>query len=153
MMFTPKALRFCISPAKKKEGIYCCAYNCRNAANAKKAGLCHKHYAIHRRIIDPVYDRFVNFRGNVKKRPLKNIIGPKFTITLTQFRNFCNETGYIIKRGYRGRNCTIDRIKNNYGYHIWNIQLLKNMANIRKYHDVDKHITELPEDHEDHCPF
>lgn len=152
-MFVPKDLNFCVSAAKKQAGIYCCAYNCRNKPNARKRGLCHKHYAIHRRIIDPVYDRYANFKNNAIRRPLTNIIGEKFTITLEQFRGFCIENNYIIKRGYRGRNCTVDRIKNYYGYHIWNIQLLTNMSNIRKYHDHDKHVTELPETHKDHCPF
>ena len=146
-MFTPKKLEFKISEAKKIEGRYCCAYHCKSKPCARKRGLCHKHYHIHRRIIDPVYDRYVNFRGNAKKRC------KDFTITLEQFRDWCNEKGYIIKRGYRGKNCTVDRIRNWEGYHIGNIQLITNMANIRKYHDHDKHVTELPKDHEDYIPF
>jgi len=146
-MFTPKKLEFKISEAKKIEGRYCCAYHCKAKPCAKKRGLCHKHYHIHRRIIDPVYDRYVNFRGNALRRC------KDFTITLEQFREWCNEKGYIIKRGYRGKNCTVDRIRNSEGYHIGNIQLITNMANIRKYHDHDKHVTELPTDHEDYVPF
>lgn len=146
-MFVPKKLEFKISEAKKIEGRYCCAYHCKSKPCAKKKGLCHKHYAIHRRIQDPVYDRYVNFRGNALRRC------KDFNITLEQFREWCNETGYIVKRGYRGKNCTVDRIKNREGYHIGNIQLITNMANIRKYHDHDKHVTELPPDHEDYVPF
>jgi hypothetical protein len=146
-MFTPKKLEFKISEAKKIEGRYCCAYHCKSKPCAKKKGLCHKHYAIHRRIQDPVYDRYVNFKGNALRRC------KDFKITLEQFREWCNETGYIIKRGYRGKNCTVDRIRNCEGYHIGNIQLITNMANIRKYHDHDKHVTELPPDHEDYVPF
>jgi hypothetical protein len=146
-MFTPKKLEFKISEAKKIEGRYCCAYHCKSKPCAKKRGLCHKHYAIHRRIQDPVYDRFVNFRGNALRRC------KDFTITLEQFREWCQVKGYIIKRGHRGKNCTVDRIRNWEGYHIGNIQLITNMANIRKYHDVDKHVTELPTDHEDYSPF
>lgn len=149
-MFVPKNLNFCVSSAKKEAGIFCCALRCHNKPNSRKRGLCHKHYATHRRIVDPVYDRYFNFKNNALSRPLTNIIGPKFTITLEQFRNFCNETGYIIKRGYRGKNCTVDRKKNKYGYHIWNIQLITNMANIRKYHDHDKH---QPITEDDECPF
>jgi hypothetical protein len=152
-MFIPKKLEFKISEAKKTEGVYCCAYACRSKPCAKKRGLCHKHYAIHRHIQDPVYDRYVNFRGNAKQRPWKGGIGIPFTITLPEFREWCEQNGYIIKRGYRGKNTTIDRVINTEGYHIWNIQLLKNIANIRKYHDIDKHITELPTDHEDYVPF
>lgn len=144
MMFVPKSLNFCTSDAKKQAGIYCCAYSCKSPAVVKKRGLCHKHYAIHRRIVDPIYDRYVNFKGNAKRRC------KDFTITLAEFRDFCNRTGYIIKKGMRGRNCTIDRSDNCYGYHIWNIGIKSNEANIRKYHDVDKH---LPTNHEDYCPF
>ena len=143
-MFVPKALKFVVSAIKKQQGIHCCAYGCKNKPNERKRGLCHKHYHIHRRIIDPVYDRFVNFRGNAKKR--RNGVGIEFTITLQEFRDFCERTGYIVKKGMRGKNCTVDRIKNEFGYHIWNIQLINNEANIRKYHDVDKH-------HEDYTPF
>jgi len=146
-MFTPKKLEFKISEAKKTEGRYCCAYHCKSKPCSRKRGLCHKHYAIHRRQTDPVYDRYVNFRGNAKKRSVS------FNVSLEEFRGFCNDTGYIVKKGYRGKNCTIDRIRNWEGYYIGNMQLLKNMANIRKYHDHDKHVTELPTDHEDHTPF
>jgi len=139
-MFVPKALKFVVSAIKKEQGIHCCAYGCKSKPNERKRGLCHKHYHIHRRIVDPVYDRFFNFRGNAKKR------NKEFTITLQEFRDFCERTGYIVKKGMRGRNCTVDRIWNNKGYHIDNIQLITNEANIRKYHDVDKH-------HEDYTPF
>jgi len=53
----------------------------------------------------------------------------------------------------RGRNCTIDRVKNQYGYHIWNIQILTLNKNIEKYNNVDKHYTELPPEHENYLPF
>jgi len=62
-----------------------------------------------------------------------------------EFRNFCEETGYIITKGMRGYRYTIDRINNNYGYHIWNIQLLSLISNIEKYHEVDKLLTEPDE--------
>lgn len=152
-MFVPKAIFFKISIPKKEAGIYCCAYSCKNKPSPKKAGLCSKHYHIHRRIKDPVYDRFVNFRGNAAKRPWKGGIGIPFSITLNQFREFCEKTGYIIKKGMRGRNCSIDRIRNWEGYHIDNIQIKSIQANVRKYHDHDKHFTELPETDEDYLPF
>jgi hypothetical protein len=146
-MFVPKHILFQISETKKKEGFYCCAYGCKNKPNPKKRGLCHKHYSRYRRICDPVYDRFVNFKNNALRR------SKSFTITLEQFRNFCQETGYIITKGMRGRKCTIDRIRNYEGYHIDNIQILTMNKNIEKYHGVDKHYTELPDNHENFLPF
>jgi hypothetical protein len=146
-MFTPKKLDFKISEAKRIKKKECCAYSCKSKPNDKKLGLCHKHYAIYRRQKDPIYDRYVNFKGNALRRK------KEFTITLEQFRTWCVETGYIIKKGMRGKNCTIDRRENIHGYHIWNIQLLTNKANIAKYHNEDKHVTELPTTHEDYTPF
>lgn len=147
MTFVPKHINFKISEPKKIEGIFCCAYGCKNKPYPRKAGLCSKHYARHRRMIDPIYDRYANFKNNALRRC------KDFTITLEQFRGFCNETGYIIKKGMRGRNCTIDRINNNEGYHIWNIQILTLNKNIEKYNNVDKHYTELPPEHENYLPF
>lgn len=152
-MFVPKHIEFKISEAKKAEGIFCCAMRCKNKPVARKKGLCHKHYKIRRRISDPVYDRFANFRDNAKKRPWNGGIGIPFTITLDWFREFCQRTGYIIKKGMRGKNCTVDRIRNWQGYHADNIQLLNDRQNIGKYHKHDKHFTELEDTDEDFLPF
>lgn len=135
---------FSISEPKKQQGIYCCAYGCKNNPCSKKQGLCHKHYKRLRAQADPVYTRYANFKNNALRR------GKEFTITLGQFREFCNETGYIITKGRRGRACSIDRIDNRQGYHIWNIQLLSMADNLQKYHEVDKLLTE--ENNED-LPF
>jgi len=146
-MFTPKNIEFKTSLIKKVLGVQCCAYACKCAPHPKKKGLCHKHYSIYRRILDPVYDRYKNFKHNALRRK------KEFTITLEEFRNFCEITGYIIEKGKRGRNCTIDRIDNRYGYHIWNIQIKSNKANIAKYYNEDRHMTDLPKEHEDYLPF
>lgn len=139
-MFIPKKLDFKISEAKRLKKLECCAYSCHGKPNDKKIGMCHKHYAIHRRIKDPVYDRYVNFKGNATRRK------KPFEITLEKFREFCVKTGYIIKKGMRGRNCSVDRINNNLGYSIGNIQLLTIHKNIEKYNLVDKL-------NEDYTPF
>lgn len=143
-MFTPKHINFKISEAKKLAGIHCCAYGCKNDPIKKKCGLCHKHYSIHSRIKDPVLNRYVNFRGNALRRE------KEFTITLQEFRDFCQKTGYIIEKGKRGRNCSIDRINNNQGYHIENVQIMSAINNTKKYHNEDKILT--PDD-EDYLPF
>jgi len=145
--FTPKHLEFKISEAKKKAGIQCCAYGCKNKPCAKKKGMCHKHYNRYSRIKDPVYDRYKNFKHNALRRH------KSFVITLQEFRDWCKKTGYILQKGKRGRNCTIDRIRNWEGYYIGNIQIKSNEANVRKYHDHDKHFTELPEEDPDYLPF
>lgn len=123
---------FKISEAKKKEGKQCCAYACKNAPVAKKGGLCHKHYARKLRERDPVYARFNQFKSNATRR------GKPVEIDLEFFRKFCDDTGYIVIPGMRGRNATIDRIKNSEGYKPGNIQLMTHRQNIQKFHNQDK---------------
>lgn len=115
-----------LSQIKKDAGIFCCAYSCNNKPVKKLGGLCHKHYRRKRRALDPVYCRYNAFKGNAKKR------GVGFFVTLEEFRAWCNFTGYIVTKGKRGQNATIDRRCNAHGYYIWNMQLLSNRHNARK---------------------
>lgn len=115
-----------LSESKKAAGRYCCAYGCKNKPIKRKGGLCHKHYRRKRREIDPVAERYNNFCGNAAKRNKEN------SVTLAEFRALCERTGYIITKGMRGKNATLDRRCNAHGYHIWNIQILTLSANCRK---------------------
>lgn len=127
---------FCISQAKKQAGVHCCAYACNNKPIRKLGGLCYTHYQRKRRAIDPVGVRYNQWKQKAKQRK------KPFNIPLAWFRQFCKETGYILQKGKRGKNATVDRVWNPDGYTVDNIQLLTNMQNIRKYHDVDKLLTE-----------
>lgn len=115
-----------LSESKRKAGRYCCAYACKEKPVLKKGGLCHKHYRRKRREEDPVGVRYNGFKNKAKAR------GKEFTITLKEFRDFCQRTGYIITKGRRGQNATVDRRCNAHGYHIWNIHLMSNAENARK---------------------
>lgn len=130
---------FCISEAKKKAGVFCCAYACNNNPVKKLGGLCYKHYWRKTRLRDPVYVRYNAFKKNALKRC------KEFTITLEQFRAFCENTGYILKPGKRGKNATVDRIRNWEGYNINNIQLLTNRQNVGKYYNHDRYQEPPPE--------
>lgn len=118
-------IMFSTSQTKKDKGRYCCAYACTNEPLIKKGGLCHKHYARKLSIKDPVYARYNQFKSNATRRH------KDFDITLEEFRGFCEETGYL-KDGKRGYAATIDRINNNAGYHIGNIQILSHSKNSSK---------------------
>ena len=59
-----------------------------------------------------------------------------FDITLEQFRDFCNRTGYITRRGRDPDALTIDRIDHDKGYHIWNIQVKSFQENCERGHVV-----------------
>lgn len=128
-------MSFQISEAKKKEGKQCCAYACKNKPIVKKGGLCHKHYARKLKDRDPVYARFNQFKSNATRRGKR--VDP--SLDINWFRNFCDDTGYIVTPGMRGKNATLDRVRNKEGYKPGNLQLLTNRANIKKYHTQDKH--------------
>lgn len=115
-----------ISHAKKNKGVFCCAYGCGNKPNPRKGGLCDKHYARRRRELNPVGVRYSQAKQKAKAR------GIGWYITIDEFKAFCERTGYLLKKGYRGQNATLDRRCNVHGYHIWNLQILSNRANASK---------------------
>lgn len=125
-------------PAKKIEGRYCCAYGCREKPNPRKAGLCHKHYARKLRAEDPVQVRYNQLVQNAKRR------GWGVFFSLNKFRQWCQENGYIVKKGRRGFSATLDRIDPRIGYYIWNLQILTNRANASKGTTIPEDLVELP---------
>jgi hypothetical protein len=88
---------------------------------------------------DPVRYIWLNLKNRAKQRP------KEFTITLEEFKVWCQENNFPEK----GQ--SVDRKKNEHGYHIWNIQKLPLIDNIRKYHDHDKHYVPVVEGDEN--PF
>jgi ribosomal protein L19 len=108
----------------KKKG-KCQTPYCRNEAKGKHCVTCRvrKH-----RAADPVKYAYNNIKNRAKQR------GLAFTITLEDFRRFCIKTKFIAGKGRSAESYTIDRIYNNVGYHIDNIQVLKKGDNVRKYY-------------------
>lgn len=62
-------------------------------------------------------------RHSARKRKLP------FTLTITEFKEFCEKTGYLERRGNKPHDLTIDRIDWNDGYHIWNLRVLTHEEN------------------------
>lgn len=69
---------------------------------------------------------FQTLRHNATRR------GKPFNLTFEQFQQFCRETKYMAGRGRSKQSFTIDRIDNNKGYTIDNIQMLTKSDNCRK---------------------
>jgi hypothetical protein len=67
-------------------------------------------------------------RANQRKIP--------FTITLAEFRKFCEETNYLERRGHAEGRMSIDRKDHSKGYHIWNIRLTEYLENCTNGHTV-----------------
>ena len=65
-------------------------------------------------------------KSNAKRR------GKAFSLTLEDFTMFCYETALLTKLGTKSTSFTVDRIKNEYGYHAGNIQVLTNADNTKK---------------------
>lgn len=62
-------------------------------------------------------------RHSARKRNLP------FTLTVASFKAWCQQTGYLEKRGNKPGDLTVDRINENEGYHIWNLQVLTHAEN------------------------
>lgn len=62
-------------------------------------------------------------RHSARKRKLP------FTLTIAEFKKFCEETRYLELRGNKPGDLTIDRKDWNEGYHIWNIRVLTHAEN------------------------
>jgi hypothetical protein len=77
--------------------------------------------------LDPIKYVWHNLKDRAKQRP------KDFTIPLHVFRLWCEENNFV-----PGRGDSVDRIHNQDGYHIWNIQKMTLKDNIKKYHEVDK---------------
>jgi hypothetical protein len=78
---------------------------------------------------------FNALRNNTKRR------GIPFLLSLAEFKNFAIETDYIKKKGTSQKSLTIDRLNDQIGYQIDNIQVLTNSQNAKKsrlYYDIDE---------------
>lgn len=116
---------------QNKDKKLCCAYRCKNKRTDKDR-FCSKHRHRYDKENNPVNYVFNALRSNAKRR------GKVFTLTLEQFKQFCEETDYINKRGKTGKSASIDRIDNNKGYEIGNIRILTLSENSAKWtHDEE----------------
>lgn len=101
----------------------CNAHGCRNKTNKR---FCGTHYRHAQRITNELMYCFGNLKQNAKRR------GIAFELTESQFRAFCEQTGYLEMRGRSSGALTIDRIDNAKGYTIKNIRAIPLRANVIK---------------------
>lgn len=57
---------------------------------------------------------------------------PAWTLTLENFRDYCEYTGYHLNTGRTFSSASLDRKDNRHGYHVWNLQILTLSANSSK---------------------
>lgn len=70
---------------------------------------------------NPKKSVFYTIKDRAKERKID------FTLTLAEFLQFCDDTGYLSVKGMH-----VDRIDATEGYHLWNIQALIGSENIAK---------------------
>lgn len=101
----------------------CNTHYCRNKTKHKVCNTCscRKWRKEH-----PLESSYLNLKHNSIRR------GKEFTLTLDEFREFCRETRYLQGKGRGVDSFTIDRIDNDRGYTIDNIQVLTFADNRRK---------------------
>lgn len=74
----------------------------------------------------PYSYHFNALRNNAKRR------GKEFTLTLDEYTEFAIANGLFDPNGKKFYNKTIDRRRNNEGYHAGNLQMLTRVENSRK---------------------
>lgn len=105
--------------------IKCKTKRCRNKV---KGGTCSTCRSRKTRAADPVRASWVTRKNNAKRR------GKVYEITLEQFRAWCHKVNYFgLKRGRGADSYTVDRIREDEGYTVDNIQPLPNGQNVKKY--------------------
>jgi hypothetical protein len=103
----------------------CETLNCKGSVKTGK--VCSKCKSRKYREQHPIRSAFDNLKMNSKRR------GKDFTLTLEEFKEFCNETKYHKKKGRFKYSYHIDRKDETLGYTKDNIQILQNHENVKKY--------------------
>lgn len=110
---------------KKKLGL-CARYGCLKPAGTKKKYCpCHHHQALKRR--DPISYIYSHRKQRAKAR------GHAWSLSLAEFRQWCQQTGYHLHTGRTAESLSIDRLDNRRGYSLDNIACIPLGANAAKY--------------------
>lgn len=119
-----------------------CSNGARKYKNRSKTGkvqfakMCHKHLRQHQKENNPIRYWFDVLRQNARRRKIK------FGLTIADFKEFCDETGYLKQKGKNPHSWTIDRKRPHLGYVKGNIQILTHAGNCRKRY-IDEKIDRL----------
>jgi hypothetical protein len=111
--------------ARKRKAGLCARYGCLSKAGSHKKYCCkHHHQALKDRdLISYIYS---HRKQRAKAR------GHEWTLTLENFREWCEWTGYHLRKGRTPGAASIDRKLGQYGYHVWNIASIPYGANSAK---------------------
>ena len=106
----------------------CTTKYCRNE-RAKHRTVCWKCRAKKWKAKNPEAYHFNALRNNARRR------GKEFDLTLEQFKEFCEKTNYMERKGKSGAALTIDRIVSTKGYTAGNLRVLSHYDNTSHKYD------------------
>lgn len=106
----------------------CIEYRCSKPYCKRKGYRCHRCDSRRFKEQNPSAYHYNALRNNARRR------GKEFSLTLEEFRDFCEETNYLELKGCHPNDYTIDRIDIEKGYSRNNIQMMRNGENVRKYY-------------------
>lgn len=134
-----------INPKKNERGI-CAVFRC-SKTKLKTRRICSRCQARRRRLNDFAGYTYDLLRSNAQRR------GHEFTITREYFKRFCDETGYLSKKGKLPSSLSINRIDPRKGYIEGNIEAMSLSLNCSRVPDrefmesleeKEKEIDDLP---------
>lgn len=135
-----------ISCKREKSTGRCCAPWCRNppycfyppSGNLFTDRFCSKCRSRKWRANNPIRYAFSAIKGSAKKRNIS------FDIKFEEFKDWCEKTGYASNKGIARLTDHCDRIDDDLGYEINNIQILSQGDNVRKQRERENQTNEDP---------
>lgn len=114
--------------ANRAAGI-CVMYRCRRRAKVKKGGVCNTCASRLARLADPVHYAYTKVKRSAQKR------GIAFSISLDEWRVWCEKTAYHDLCGNTAWDMTVNRKDPRKGYSIENIEIMANSHNASRRFD------------------
>jgi hypothetical protein len=122
----------------------CITPNCLNNARRDRKRCTKCESRLYRKC-NPIRATYHIIKGNAKRR------GVFFDLTYEQFKQFCDETGYLKYKGTHSWSMSIDRKVNSMGYTSGNIQMITLAENTKKRNQSKQWSTRVPRQADD--PF
>lgn len=130
-MFPHKYLSKPVNPrtlARNKALGICCHWGCSRPSRPGRAD-CNTCKSRKTRLKDPLGYLFRQVKESARKRSIP------FHLTREQFQTFCEQTGYLDKRGREPDDLTIDRIDSSGPYSVDNIRVLNWLDNCSRTYE------------------
>lgn len=134
-----RARLYDMQPAKNKRGL--CAVRFCRGHKLKSRRICSRCQHRRRAVNDPIGYAYEIVQTNARRR------GKEFTISRAYFRELCEKTDYLLRKGRKIDSLTLDRINPSLGYVKGNVRVVELWLNSSRSMDDPDH------DPSGGCPF